>query len=204
MKSLVAVMCVLAMAAGVALARPVEDVEKELKQARTAHNQLRWHEFHKVVAKYLGENEEMKDLLEKEQEARQKMDDGVREMVERQEEGKALYAKLDKLDEELKAMREAKDPGVGDKQKERNEAGAEVQKYIRENKIANWENEEYRPLVLGWQKAVTARYEKAIELLKQLDDPEAQDFVAQIQAAEEKVKALDAELREAKAAAREE
>jgi hypothetical protein len=201
MKSLVAVMCVLTMAAGVALARPAEEIQKELREAQKEYNMLRWSKFGQVAGKFLAENEEYQALVEKEKAAAKAREDGLRALAEKTEEGKALYAKVDRLQAEMEKVEGGADRQA--KTKEFQEARRELAKFLRDSKIMTWENEEFVAVERPRVETAVARFEKGMELLRELDEPEAQDFVAQIKAAEEKVQALQAELKEAKEAQKE-
>jgi hypothetical protein len=201
-KTLVAVMCLLAVTAGVALARPVAEIQEDLKEAQRELSGLRWHEFQNVAAKLLGENEEYQAALEKVKATQKAQDDGTRALAEETEEGKALYVKLDRLEAELKELTEANDPGKGEKAKEVRETQQELRNWLRENEITSWKNERYVAIARPRTDALNAQFAKGMALLKALDNPEAQDFVAKYEAADKKVETLKAELKEAQATER--
>jgi hypothetical protein len=190
-------LALLALVASGAEGRPASEIKEELKEVERQYNRLRWVRFRKLAAQHLSEDEAYQKLVEKREAADAALEAWLREETVKTEEGKALYAELDRLKADLAKAEAEGGKGVWKAHKAVSEQEKKIEKYRREEKIESWSREAYRPLHTARGEALGQEFEKGVALMATYDVDELQQFVAELKAVTAKKEALEAELKAA-------
>lgn len=175
--------------------REKEQIESELSEAKSALNVLVWQQTPKMQEKYLIDNPEYQTLLAAEVAAGEVRQNFLDEETRHYPEGEIMLSELVMLREEKAALPRSQTQRHALLSNEIAALGKQLDSFQLENSIKSWANPEYRRVTSPFQKAVSERFEKTLQLLMDNGSEEALAFVAEIKSAREKVEELETELR---------